>query len=475
MNFCKHCGQQLNEHDHFCKSCGAAIQTVQQALTTGEQKQSISKKIKQASKKQKVIGFSLIAIIIIFIAIYQIGQQFMSVDRLINQFETAITERDADALASILTTNNQDLEIDADRIERLFEYLEEYQMDSSMLADNLRLKYNGELEDDLNNFLPFDIQEDSMFFFNRYQIVVKPITISVDADYADTVIQLNGETVATTDQDNQTIDIGPLLPGLYFLEAEFESEFAYLTDARELELFNQDDPYIELYFSSDSVQFSVDYSLIAEEIQYYIDDQEVELDDQYSYRPISFDKVNSAYATLSFPWGEVQSEQSSVDARIVYLDVDSPLDEAAKTSIIEVVDQFGTEFIEAHVERDPDYFNVTDEWVLDEYLIDSIEDMIDNDLYWHGSHIETLIDLDSFYVWYDEDEQRFYTDVDVEYHFQIAEAESEDDLAEQDLEAVENTVQLDLIYDQAQDQWLIHDYWLKYSFDRSNLEQITHD
>ncbi|WP_017470995.1 zinc ribbon domain-containing protein [Amphibacillus jilinensis] len=477
MNYCKHCGHQLNEQDRFCKGCGTPIQTVQQALTATEPKQPISKRIKQASKKQKVIGFSLIAIIIFSIVIYQISQHFMSVERLINRFETAITERDADALASMLTTNNQDLEIDADRIEPLFEYLEQYEMRASTLAENLRTKYNGELEGDLDDFFPFDIEEDSMFLFNHYQIVVEPFTIDVYANYADTAIQLNGETVATTDQEYQTVEIGPLLPGLYFLEAEFESEFAYLTDTRELELFtnNQDTPYIEFYLSADAVRFSVDYSSIAEEVQYYINDQEVELDDQYSYGPVSLDKVNSAYALLSFPWGEFQSNQSSVDTSILHLDVDAPLNEAAKKAIIEVGDRFGTEFIVAHVERDAEYFSVTDEWVLEEYLLDSIENMIESDVYWRASHSETLIDLDSFYVWYDEDEKAYYTNVDVKYHFQIAESDSEDDLAEQDQEDLEDTVQLELIYDQAQDQWLIHDYWSTFGFDSINTEQITHD
>ena len=139
MKYCKNCGNELSSNAQFCKACGTPINQEKKAEST-----KLAKRQPMTPKKKKWIIASAVAAIII-LALYLVGQNLLSKDRLINQFEEALINHDEKAVAKILRSNDKKLEINKDSVGAFVKYYKENPEEIKETVDALR-KQSAEMD-----------------------------------------------------------------------------------------------------------------------------------------------------------------------------------------------------------------------------------------------------------------------------------------------------------------------------------------
>lgn len=474
MQFCKECGHELKKDAQFCPECGTPIGGSQKPPTV--QQPETPKSPRQITLKQKIIVASVAAIVLLVFGGYQIGASITNPERLINRFEEALQEQDANALASLLESSDSRLEITSAGVENLLEVIAASPSSQPYYVDTLRSQAEAfKNNDSVYGDTIFTLKKEgkSAIFYDRYIIEVTPFYFSVSTNMVDTEIAFGDEVIAISDQDDYSKEHGPVLPGVYQLTATYQNEFATLETTNQLSLLNpyDQDYHVNLPLHGDYISLNTEYGDLALEIEFFINDDAITVEQEETFGPVSTDGTLSTHASLSFPWGKVTSEVTPIDRSYIYLEVPKPFTSDLEEALIEMIHTFGEEYAALH--DSPDDFSVvtvaTDE-LLNGALADSVDDSGFWHRYWTGEHVKTMIDLDSFYLEHYND--TYYAYVETRIVFNSATAYDEEDLDEAELDEENNDWQIEFVYDEAEDAWLINHYQNLWSFSENNVMEI---
>ncbi|SES90336.1 zinc-ribbon domain-containing protein [Oceanobacillus limi] len=480
MKYCKECGHPLKKGASFCSECGTSIETnldnprTNSSSTSTANPNHVPKK--KWTKKQKVVAISTSIAIILLLIGYQIGSTLTDKNRIIENFGEAILDEDNDKLSTMLHSKDSRLEIATDDIDHLLDYLNDNPSYYNFVMDSLKKQADSYENGETNNF------DDSVFFlekegktaflFDRYQINIVPFYFNVATNMEDAKILLNGEEIATADSDSYELEYGPVLPGVYELKSEYSDEFAMLENSYDLELMNpsNQNSYAELPLYGENVKLSSNFEDIASNVTYYVNDTEIQFNesDDNQFGPVSLDGSITSYATLQFPWGEVETEKITIEDNSVYFVADSVL-ETIKSDVMDAIHTHAQDWSDAYNDLDNSLFsNVTDPLL--EVYTEDISDIKSNEKKWVGSYDKSIIDLDSFDLSLKEDTYMAYVDASLYFNSTIVDVE-EDDVA-----TTENHYdrEYEFIYDNESSSWLINNYNnLFWGFNADNVQELS--
>lgn len=153
MNYCKECGEKVvNSAVAHCTNCGEPLPDatggngdtpdIKTVSSPSRQKRTISKK----QKRSILIGVATLAILS---GLYFVGAFFTSPERLINSFEEAVNEQDADKLAELITFHGSEKDITNEDVKGLLVYLDENPDKSQAIIESLQKQFamlNGNKE-----------------------------------------------------------------------------------------------------------------------------------------------------------------------------------------------------------------------------------------------------------------------------------------------------------------------------------------
>ena len=231
MNNCTKCGNQLNENNKFCISCGHPVEVSNKAETKDEVKADQVKTERSAEpkkevdinkqRKMKALAIGMAIVLIIGFAAYKIGESMTSKDKIANHFINILTDQNTGELAKILKSSDPRMEITEEGLGPLMEYLDENPSYFDRLVESIegdkedRGRKDGSVfsrdkeEDSNNNVIYLRKKGKKYLIYDNYEFVIQPFFIKISTNYKDAVIYMNDKELGKADNENFNKEYGP--------------------------------------------------------------------------------------------------------------------------------------------------------------------------------------------------------------------------------------------------------------------------
>lgn len=426
MKFCKECGNQLSHTATFCKECGTpvngekssqpatSVQTDIPEQTTAPVQPAVPRK--PMSKKTKIMLISGIAAVILLFGAHKIVESLMSKERLIEKFETALHEKDAAALADILTSNDKKLDINKNTVKGFIAYFEENPNEEQEIIAALEAQAKAydqtkeenpnlldELFEEFLTYSPVTLEQDGKFlFYEKYEININGVYLTIETNYKDTLLSLDGEELATTTEPNYSGIFGPFVPGIHTLKGTLKTDFVDLKEEKEI--------FLDGYGTEQSVGLYLD----AEEVTVYLPDAEyltgkaklfingkdvgVNVLENQTFGPVLTDGSMTVQVEAEFPWGKVKTKEVPIDDDHIELSYDL---EDVKTTAMNTVHKYVAEYVKVMTSADESVLTTVTSNMKEE-LVSRANGMKEDEIIIKAEYLGTDFDLDSFYLEFDD-------------------------------------------------------------------------
>ncbi|WP_157967867.1 MULTISPECIES: zinc ribbon domain-containing protein [Paraliobacillus] len=474
MNYCKECGHALKNDAQFCSACGT--QTQPQVSKQLPARSSWGTKIRQATKKQKVIAISVLALLVLLIGGHQVGANMTDKNRIIEKFETALHEEDAKTIASMLQTSDERLDITEEKVSELLTLIAETPSAQQYFINELESQADAyEQGETIESSTIFSLEKEgkTALIYDNYFIEVMPFYFQVGTNMTDAKLFLGEEEIATSDADQFTKEYGPVLPGVYTLRSSYSNDYTVLENESTIELLEpyHQDQYVDLSLYGEYVSFNTEYASIADSISYFVNDTELDISEDEDFGPVSVDGSVEAHAVLTFPWGDVTTEKTPIDYAYIDLAVPNPFNEEMQTDIINTIHAFGQDYALAGEAMDASLFTTATDAFITEEAYSNYSYMEDWDERWTGTYKKAVVDLDSFYLYQTDDTYElsvnaaFYYDDAATYYVDDEEIDTAEEI---------NEWEITFVYQADEASWLVADYAGLWSFnDENTVERVV--
>ncbi|WP_117149352.1 zinc ribbon domain-containing protein [Paraliobacillus zengyii] len=474
MNYCKECGHALKNDAKFCSACGTRTQP--QVSNQLPARSSWGTKIRQATKKQKVIAISVLALLVLLIGGHQVGANMTDKNRIIEKFETALYEEDAKTIASMLQTSDERLEITEEKVSELLTLIAETPSAQQYFINELESQADAyERSETLESSTIFSLEKEgkTALIYDNYFIEVMPFYFQVGTNMTDAKLFLGEEEIATSDTSEFTKEYGPVLPGVYTLRSSYSNDYTVLENESTIELLEpyHQDQYVDLSLYGEYVSFNTEYAAIADSISYFVNDTELDISEDEDFGPVSVDGSAEAHAVLTFPWGDVTTEKTPIDYTYIDLAVPKPFNEEMQTDIINTIHAFGQDYALASEALDASLFTTATDIFITEEADSNYSYMEAWDERWTGTYKKAVVDLDSFYLYQTDD--TYELSVNAALYYEDAATYYIDD-EEIDTDEEINEWEITFVYQADEASWLVADYSGLWSFnDENTVERVV--
>ncbi len=452
MKYCRNCGENVTES--FCKECGQAITVEEREEQSAENTAQISKQ--PLSLKTKAIIISASAFIFIGIILFNIGESMTSYERVIDQLEEALNEKDGKQLAKLLHGTDRSLEINEHTVQGLIIYYDENPSERGRLIK--RLNEEGKTIED-EPFAPTEAlslgtKGKKYLFFDQYMIEVEPVYFEIYTNYDQTAIFMNDHEIAMSTEEEFTAEYGPFVPGTHTFTASYASEFIDLEEQEKITHMTPGEiGFVSLYLDGTMVEFDLDYSHIMEvsEVFLYLngEDTGINIQEQREVGPLLTDGSITASYGFEAPWGLLQTGEEPID--YAYMGVgELVLDDALKTDIMETIITYQKEELSAYTSMDE-----SDLTTATSHRVDQIMNESEVDASWGYYYAAELLGMnfydDAFYMYTEVGDWIVDVGVDVFTNEVFSYSGSEDEK----LQYTEHGLTYGMMYDNETEGWLV--------------------
>src|SRR5699024_8679770 len=270
------------------------------------------------SKRKKWYILSTVALFVLLIGAYFIGNYMTSAQHALEEFKEAIEDEDYEKLESMLTAKDKDVTINEESVKSFVKLFTSKPSELNFLMTHLKQQaQNGG-----DNYMidPVDLVKDGkqLLVFDDYQFQINPVYFNVSTNYKDTDIIINDEVVATSDSEYFEMEVGPLIPGEHTIKAVYDTGFFNLYTE---ETVTNSDPsyaqYVDLYLSGDQVGFNLFSNRYDElkSIQLYVNGKDTgwDLIKGDLVGPLLIDGTMNAAFEAEFPWGTMKTNEIPID------------------------------------------------------------------------------------------------------------------------------------------------------------------
>lgn len=485
MKYCKKCGHEIKESNKFCEKCGTPVETTQPNVEKIQEKYEVKKEEKpkkvvdeKTRKKRLILGILALIIIILGFTGYKVGESLTSPDKVVEQFISAISNKDTETIVKMLKSTDRRMEITKENIKPFMDYLDEnpsyYDKLSNSLLEQSNKKVIPAYSQDENrnkdkNIISLKKKGKKYLIYDNYEIVMQPYFLKIGTNNGNTKIFINDEEVDKSVDDYYLKEFGPFVPGKYTVKVEYEGDYATLESKADLYLISDNydsnnkvitcnlDIYMT-YASIDSNYYDSNVLINGEDTGLTV----AEVNEMGGIGPLASNTIMQI--KREFPWGTIESEEvfaGDWDYVELYLD---PINENLQEDIMEAVNTFLYDEVQALTARDPHKFTNLAEPELSRKL-----DIIDNMIYWEelykGNLLSAVYDLDSLLVYYDYDGS-YYAQINCMSFYERTYYYEGDEPG--DLMVENNSRGYYLNYDAVSKKWIIYDSNYNYYFDENN-------
>lgn len=337
MEKCKNCGH-INEQDAlFCEECGSPLaqqsETVETPVFTGEIdptepinegtiENEATEKVEKPTvapvaskpaqpkepltKKQKMTYGAIIGVVLILFAVYSFAKSYYSYDSQVDRYLNALNSGEASQIAKVVSTKDINFDVTKDSIQPFADYINGNNEYMSQITNRLSNEYSSS---DPSYAVYLEQKGKALFFFDKYDLVMNPIYVTAMTNMADTVMTLNGEEFATSDEENFSTNIGPLAPGIHVFHAINKGEISTLESEITRELIGDGDVHNEYQvdMSLTGVEFTISSNV--SDAKVFLDGKEIgQLEDGTAhFGPIAWNEESKLTVKKDFPSGELET------------------------------------------------------------------------------------------------------------------------------------------------------------------------
>lgn len=334
MGFCKECGEKAdNPALKYCTNCGAALSD--EVANTDESKSRASNKTsekKPMSRKQKrsiLIGG---AAAVLLIALYFIGSTLTSPERLINNFDDAVSDQDAEELADLITFRGSDEEIDTANAEGFLLYMNENPDISQDVMESLQKQYEmldgqEQIPSDMEEWMDMLVSSagndmillekgNGFLFFDTYELTVEPINVTLNANLPETNYFSGDKELGKTAAAEDSQESGPFVPGIHTFRAENENDLSTLRKEEQVTLSNNEE-LVEFRFDASFITFDPRFDG-GEASRIIMNDETYEVNIfEEQFGPVLLDGSTELAVEVDFPWGTMKTKKQIVETEEV--------------------------------------------------------------------------------------------------------------------------------------------------------------
>jgi uncharacterized membrane protein YvbJ len=451
MDYCKECGEKMQSEDRFCSACGEPVPSP---------KPSVALPAAEFLKRYKWWVIGTAAFLAALAGLYMYGKTMTGEDRYIRQFEAALRGGDAARVAFMLHTDTGKVSMNESNAEGIIGYVD----NTEGLADRVI----QDLKDQASGSKPatfFEWKRDGKQFgiYDRYRIVVRTSSVNAHTNYDGTEIKLNGKTVATADSDDYTATVGPLLPGLYKLQAEYAGEYTTLKTEQEVTVTGSGtEAPVDLSMKGEYVTVDANYSKAA----IFIDgrDTGAVAGMQDKLGPVTLDGTNYVHVEKSFPWGIAKSKPVPIDSASIHVEID-PNTDGLKKAVMNTAAEFLQSWIDAYHTLDASAVKHLSKDKMGA-LVSSVQAYKANGLVYNGRLKKLVFDLDSIYI--QQSDGVFRTAVSVQNTYDqayYAQGETPPEPTE-----ITDTITYNLVIQDG--KWIIEDWYQDYNFSNAHTKEM---
>lgn len=400
--FCKECGKEAQPGHKICVHCGTPLvkdevkkegvsnttDNSQGSAMTGSSssteptrsERSSSTQTPMPKKKKRLISMIVITAVIL-IGFMMWAQSYQSPKSVQKRFYNAAVKDDPKALQKLLIHEDGSKATEGEA-----------------LALIKLVKENGDYV--LNDYFSIEPEGKFLLFFQAH----KAQAIDQFAYYPDPVEGLTFTFNGVEPSVRDKVLYGPLIPGIYDVEAAFEGDYGETTIDGDITLgdYYSDEVLIEMDINIADVMFYIANSneIDHENVQLKTKKEDIPIDDDgYSEAvgPFVLDGSQKVQTVVTMPWGKIESDPIDImeDDMTIYADV---ISDEHYEEITELLGGFGEQFVEAFAEKDADLFENVSETVKDN-LVDMMDSRFyDDDRFYTGEFIQLEVDKDSIYL-----------------------------------------------------------------------------
>ncbi|WP_462410835.1 zinc ribbon domain-containing protein [Neobacillus sp. Marseille-QA0830] len=469
MSFCKECGASLASGTAFCKECGKPVEREANIPPSAPKS---GQPMNPRTKKLLIAGVVVLGVLF---GGYKAGENLTSKDRKIEKVETALIEKDQDKLASLLVSTDKKLEIDQDSLKGLMKFLEENPDRVQDIVETLKSqsKYYDSVKSDSKNSQSYieETMDSGLFnlrkngktlFYDKYEITIKPVYMSLATNYEKTELKVNGKKVATANKNNFSKTVGPFVPGYYTVEASLKNDYVTLKNKQNVLLTGGDKQEVDAYLEGKDVTLYSDIDDSGLKGKVLLNGKELKVNpfSEQSFGPILTDGSLKLQVVAQLPWGETKSNEIKIDDTEVEFDLSQ--DKNLQKSITDTLVLNAQEWMQAYTSGDMSKFT-TQTADQNEEMQSEIDSAKESGRLFQGKYLGTTFDLDSLSLYQDDDQWKVRVNAEEYYNSDYYNAGETPELSD---DSVDWTYYL--VYDPDKKKWLVEDHSNSYGFDEDS-------
>jgi membrane-associated protein TcaA len=194
---------------------------------------------------------ALIALILLII--YMIGSQMSKPERVVEQFEEAVNNKDYGYIVDVMNDGQDEITATEEDAKAFVSYLTRDKEQFQKTMKKLRDSY---MEDPLFTDQPIkpfiSLKQDgkTWLFFDRYKLKVEIYKAKLSSNYENVNLYIGNKKVGTTKSVDDTITTPPLFPGIYTFKARPNEKYSALETKQKVDvtksIHNKAQVYLEL-------------------------------------------------------------------------------------------------------------------------------------------------------------------------------------------------------------------------------------
>lgn len=354
MRFCTSCGAKKLDQTPFCNECGAKFEDIK-APQPGREVNVPG--LKALSLKAKITIGVVVAILILGIGLYKLGESMTDKTKLLVSFTENLEKGDVKELVKMLDAPDESIEVKERHVKDLVEYLEEDPSLKEELIAQLRANSNaGGFKQDpvefeelgMSQLITFEKRGKHFFLYDNYDFVLQTFPLTVNTNYGDLTFFVDGKEVKSEMIEEGYVSLGKKLPGNYEIKAVLSSDFVELEKKAEVSHFSE--TYVDMYLDIDyvSIESNVDGATVL------VNDKDtgikVTAGEEVEIGPVLLDGSMSVKIEHETPFGKMQSSAVPIDSS--HLTVNLSLTEEEKEKVTKQLAAFLTSISASRVNGD---------------------------------------------------------------------------------------------------------------------------
>lgn len=397
LKFCTSCGAKVKDTTVFCNSCGAELSGMKEKKTRESQNGLPS--FSALSLKAKIMIGSVLAILIIGITLYKVGETYTDKTKVLANFEEHLEKGNVSELVRLLDSEDDSVKITKKNVEALLKYLKENPDEKEYLLSQLQenSRQDGTVltasSDGSNQLISFEKKGKKFLLYDNYDFVLHSFPLVVETNYDELQFYLNGKEVASPVKEGDQVTLGSFLPGTYKVKAVLSSDFAELE--KEIEVSHFGETESDLIFDIDYVYVNSNVDGASILINGKDTGVKVKKDEEVEVGPVLIDGSMELQVEKELPFGKAQSPSISIEENDISANL--TLDDKQKEAVTNVLKQHILNYSKAIAYQDKKYLKENDQ-VVSDFVSTTFTELINEDMNYFGYPFDLKLDLESVYL-----------------------------------------------------------------------------